>query len=88
MGKLNSMETSEEQVLADSLDTSMLDSFSAGKSGSAIDQTLDEIRSLRIIDQELAKVKGGNSKKEGIDQKEIEAATMDKIKKNGGKDYV
>jgi hypothetical protein len=57
MGKLNSMENAEELALADSLETSILDSFSASRSTSVVDQTLDEIRSLRLIDEELAKMK-------------------------------
>jgi len=47
----------DESALADSLETSILDSYTASHSTSVVDQTLDEIRSLRLIDQELAKMK-------------------------------
>jgi len=38
--------------------------------------TLDEIRSLRIIDEELAKTKDGEKKKDEIDTNLIESKTV------------
>jgi len=50
---------------------------------SAVDTTLDEIRKLRIIDQELAKaqVEAPKAKKDAINENLIEERTLSKLKK-------
>ena len=71
----------QEQELAE--DSSMLDALSSG--GSAIDSTLAEIQSLKIIEQELKKAEK-EGKKDSIDQSLIEDSTVTKLKHEGGKD--
>ena len=50
---------------------------------SSVDTTLDEIRKLRIIDQELAKaqVEAPKPKKDAINEKLIEERTLSKLTK-------
>ena len=55
----------------------MAESDESQKGGSSIDNTLDEIKKLRVIDRELAKTTGKQgqkkSDKEGVNEDMIEA---------------
>jgi len=80
MGKAGQLESEQSE------ENSLLDEFGMEKGESAIDSTLDEIQSLRIINDELEKEKREVSKpKDEINESEIEAQTMSKIPKGGNK---
>lgn len=52
---------------------------------SSVDTTLEEIRKLRIIDQELAKAQAttpSKTGKDGINENAIEERTLSKLKKD------
>lgn len=84
---LKSLANEDESQQEGSLDQVASES-SAGEQGTmltSVDTTLDEIRKLRIIDQELAKAQatGGPAKpsKDGINENLIEERTLSKLKK-------
>lgn len=61
-----------------------VDEYGMTQGESAIDTTLDEIQSLRIINEALEKEKRSTDKpSNGIDEALIEDKMMDKIKKAG-----